>query len=91
MTQAIADLVLPTLHSISELFYKEENILFPMSLETLSPDEWQEIFAQSHEVGYALVTAPEKWQAAPRDATPAPTTNQSDFINLIREYLTWNS
>jgi DUF438 domain-containing protein len=82
LTQAIADLVLPTLHSISELFYKEENILFPMSLETLSPDEWQEIFAQSHEVGYALVTAPEKWQAAPRDATPAPTTNQSDFIKL---------
>ena len=82
MTQAIADLVLPTLHSITELFYKEENILFPMSLETLTPDEWQEIFAQSHEIGYALVTAPKNWQAAPRDDIPTPTTTQSDFIKL---------
>lgn len=79
---AIADLVVPTLHSISELFYKEENILFPMSLEALSPDEWQEIFAQSNEIGYALVDPPQSWQAAPSEASPAPTTNQADYIKL---------
>ncbi len=55
LTRQIVDMVLPTLNSMKELFYKEENILFPMCLETLSPDEWQEISRQSAEIGYTLI------------------------------------
>ncbi len=55
LTRQIVELVLPTLNSMRELFYKEENILFPMCLETLSPDEWQEISRQSTEIGYTLI------------------------------------
>ena len=31
------------LHSVSEMVYKEENILFPLCQETFTDDEWQEI------------------------------------------------
>ena len=46
LNRAIADQVIPTLHEISEMVYKEENILFPMCLETLTEDEWKEIGEQ---------------------------------------------
>lgn len=54
--------VRPMLKAISEMVYKENNILFPMCLETLSEDEWKEILDQSDEIGYTLVTPEKKWQ-----------------------------
>lgn len=42
----------PTSKAIREMIYKEENILFPTSLEKLSAEEWQAIRAQESEVGY---------------------------------------
>ena len=50
------------LHQIKEMIYKENNILFPMSLDTLTEDEWITIYKESDEVGYAFI-APEKvWE-----------------------------
>lgn len=82
LAEEIKELVLPTLQEIKELFYKEENILFPMCLETLTPDEWQEIYEQSDEIGYALVEPVKNWRAVPRVDSPAPTTNHADYIQL---------
>jgi len=45
-----------------EMIYKEENILFPMALETLSEDEWAQIQSDSPEIGYCLVEPPEGWK-----------------------------
>ncbi len=42
----IGNVVLPALNSISEMVYKEENILFPLCLETFTEDEWKEIGVQ---------------------------------------------
>jgi DUF438 domain-containing protein len=42
----------------TEMIYKEENILLPMALRTLTEDEWLKIAAESDEIGYCL-TAPE--------------------------------
>ena len=42
----IGNLVLPALNAVSEMVYKEENILFPLCLETFTEDEWKEITAQ---------------------------------------------
>jgi uncharacterized protein len=64
LVQAVADTVIPTLNTIKELFYKEENIMFPMCLETFCPDEWQEIHDQGDEIGYALVEPARGWSAA---------------------------
>lgn len=42
----IGNLVLPALNSVAEMIYKEENILFPLCLETFTEDEWKEIIVQ---------------------------------------------
>jgi len=42
------------LDKITEMIFKEENILFPMMIETLSPDEWKLIAEDTAESGYSL-------------------------------------
>jgi uncharacterized protein len=43
------------LNAVGEMIYKEENILLPMSLETLSEDEWAEIWSASPKYGWCIV------------------------------------
>jgi DUF438 domain-containing protein len=44
-----------------EMIFKEENILFPMALETLSEDEWLRIRDDSAEIGYCLAEPGQQW------------------------------
>ncbi len=54
--QAAAKLAVePALAAVEEMIYKEENILFPMSLDSLTEMEWAEVDRQSPEVGYCLI------------------------------------
>ncbi|RCX07303.1 hypothetical protein DFR58_1571 [Anaerobacterium chartisolvens] len=48
-------------NKVIEMIFKEENILFPMVLETLAEDEWVKIAEESAEIGYTLVEPKEKW------------------------------
>lgn len=41
--------------AVAEMIYKEENILLPMALDTLTEDEWAEIWAASPRYGWCLV------------------------------------
>ena len=43
------------LAAVEEMIFKEENILFPMSLQTLTENEWAEIWAASPQYGWCLV------------------------------------
>lgn len=43
------------LEKTSEMIFKEENILFPMSLDELTNDEWRQIAEDSDEIGYTLI------------------------------------
>ena len=54
--------LLPALKGIDDMTVKEEEILFPMSLDTLSEKEWYEISKQSLEIGYCLYDPPKKWK-----------------------------
>ncbi|HYE82775.1 MAG TPA: DUF438 domain-containing protein [Clostridia bacterium] len=49
---------------VTEMIFKEENILFPMVVETLSEDEWLTIESESDEIGYCLVGPQGKWKPA---------------------------
>jgi DUF438 domain-containing protein len=49
---------------VVEMIFKEENILFPMVMETLSEDEWLAIENESDEIGYCLVGPQGKWKPA---------------------------
>lgn len=52
----VADTVVaPALDAVEEMVFKEKEILFPMSLQTLTEDEWGEIWSQSPEYGWCLV------------------------------------
>ena len=62
LQQGIPSVVLPTLQAIDDMVYKENSILFPMAQETLTEDEWKEIFDQSDEIGYTQVTPSQEWR-----------------------------
>jgi DUF438 domain-containing protein len=52
VTEAVG---LPALEALDEMVQKEEKILIPMSLQTLTETEWGEIWSQSPEFGWCLV------------------------------------
>ena len=45
----------PALAAVEEMIFKEENILFPMSLQTLTENEWAEVWSASPQYGWCLV------------------------------------
>jgi len=47
---------------VSEMIFKEENILFPMALQTLTEDEWVKIAAESDEIGFCLTAPAGVWK-----------------------------
>lgn len=51
----------PLATAIHEMFYKEENILFPTALEKLNGEEWWQVRQQSPEVGYCYVEPGHQW------------------------------
>lgn len=76
--------------AIEEMIYKEENILLPMSLETLTEDEWGEIWLASPRYGWCLVEPregyrpPESVEIAPQGGASLPTGNLSlEQLRLI--------
>ncbi len=50
------------INRVEEMIFKEENILFPMVLETLSEDEWLKIARESQEIGFCLYTPGREWR-----------------------------
>ena len=58
----INDKVNELLTRIKEMIYKEEHILFPMVLESLSEDEWLKIMEASGEIGYTLIQPGNQWK-----------------------------
>jgi len=51
----------PLATAIREMFYKEENILYPAAMEKLSGEEWLQIRRQSPETGYCYVQPGDQW------------------------------
>ncbi|WML37437.1 DUF438 domain-containing protein [Clostridium sp. OS1-26] len=54
-------------NKIQEMFFKEENILFPLSLDSLTEDEWYEIESDSDSIGYCLTGPADKWKPVRAD------------------------
>lgn len=50
------------LERVKDMIFKEENILFPLVLNTLTEDEWVQISKESKEFGYTLYKPTEKWK-----------------------------
>ena len=74
LSDSIEQVFRPLSSAIREMFYKEENILLPTSLEMLSQEEWVAIRAQEPQVGYCYVQPGSEWlseEVSPGAATSA--------------------
>ena len=77
--------VAAAVNSVKEMIYKEENILIPMLMETLTQDEWKRIADESAQFGFLIDDVP-KWapgkqqQAKPMQAEPQES--HAGFITL---------
>ncbi|HUT64310.1 MAG TPA: DUF438 domain-containing protein, partial [Anaerolineae bacterium] len=48
--------------TIIEMIYKENTILFPMAMDTLTDEEWMDVKRGEDEIGYAFVTPGTVWK-----------------------------
>jgi DUF438 domain-containing protein len=76
----------PLSTAIREMFYKEENILFPTALEKLSEDEWVAIRAQEPDVGTCYVEAGAQWapETVSLEAAPPPVETEVETEGLLQ-------
>lgn len=72
-----------TIHAVNEMIFKEENILLPMMIETLTQDEWKHIAEETGEYGYCLIDPPAPWNptgaASPPTEAPAAASGEVAF------------
>jgi len=54
--------VADALEKVTEMIFKEENILVPMALDALKPAEWGAIAAAVSEIGFCLIKGVPAWQ-----------------------------
>ncbi|NLA84188.1 MAG: DUF438 domain-containing protein [Clostridiales bacterium] len=57
----IAEAVRQAAHRVHEMIYKEENILFPMALDTITEEKWYKMAVDGEEIGYTLVKPAGRW------------------------------
>jgi len=66
---------------IDDMIVKEEQILFPMALETLSEEDWARARKGDDEIGYAFGVSPgDQWQAV--DISADENNDNSGLVNL---------
>ena len=51
-----------TLELIDGMIMKEEEILFPMSMDTLTEEEWYKIYSETLEFGFCLIDPEDEWK-----------------------------
>ena len=77
------------LAAIEDMIYKEANILFPMSLENLSEQDWARVRAGEEEIGYAWITPGKEWKpVTPTEIHQADQESELPEIELNRGSLT---
>lgn len=60
--QGVIDVLQYVIREVSEMIFKEENILFPMALQTLTENEWIKIAHESDEIGFCLTGPAGVWK-----------------------------
>jgi DUF438 domain-containing protein len=78
----IIDLILaPASKAITDMIMKEEEILFPMTMDELTDQEWYEILMQTNEIGYCLFDPTEEW--LPENVDNRILNLQNDFSGAL--------
>ena len=83
----VTEILDQVIKEVSEMIFKEEEILFPMALETLTEDEWVKIAAESEEIGFCLTAPQEVWKPKRHPLaveTEGEETDDTGFDGFIR-------
>jgi hypothetical protein len=67
---------------VNDMIYKEEHILFPMALETLSDDDWARVKKGEEEIGYAWLESAEPLQTSGGAMLPPLPADRVGSLNL---------
>lgn len=67
---------------IADMIYKEERILFPMALETLSKDEWLTVKKGEEEIGFSWVEPDLDWEPGSMQEKKAAAVEENYGLNL---------
>jgi len=68
----------PASTAVADMVMKEEEILFPMSMDKLTDEEWYQISQQSMDIGYCLYDPETEWK--PEGVEPSPVSWTSDGV-----------
>lgn len=60
--QDVKEKIEASITQIKDMLFKEESILFPMCLDTLTEDEWIKVYEGSTEIGYTLIPPQKEWE-----------------------------
>lgn len=78
----------PLIEEIEGMIFKEEKILFPVSLEKLSVDDWVKILNESEEVGYIFIEKPKEISSLIRELKQAVIEEPKIKDEIIISYPT---
>ncbi|MDI6845508.1 MAG: DUF438 domain-containing protein [Candidatus Saccharicenans sp.] len=81
---ALASRVENLLRMIQDMIYKEEKILFPMSLDILKDSDWARVKRGEEEIGYAWVKPGTEWKPSAETAE-APAAGRSAGYGEVAE------
>jgi DUF438 domain-containing protein len=91
-----ASAVRDVLKTMADMVFKEENILFPMALETLSEADWVKVREGEEEIGYAWIEPDTGWELATEAQGVTPDTGtirldtgflSMEQVNLLLKHL----
>jgi uncharacterized protein len=71
-------------NKVNEMIFKEENILFPMALDTLTEDEWFNIAEESDEIGFCLAQPGGRWKPVRTDVVQKTKAFEQQANGSIR-------
>lgn len=69
--QHVIDTMDFVIREVTEMIFKEENILFPMALQHLTEDEWVKIAHESDVIGFCLIDSVAEWKPERKELADA--------------------
>ena len=82
-TRTLVELVYkPASDGIEDMIFKEEQILFPMCMDTLSEQEWWQVHNQSLEIGFCLFDPTDEWMPSGETTVSGEGVNDEGRIQL---------
>lgn len=76
------------LHMLKDMIYKEEHILFPMTLDALGEEDWTRVKSGEEEVGYAWIKPVKEWEPSKGTIPQELLSNKIGSLNLDTGQLT---